>query len=171
VWVEFSAIASRSCRLNTITPAECAERLFTSPNPVSGSLPPSSPIAWVVFAHGTVFVTVPRARLPVTATPAQLVQAARETLAQYAPRAGTPSADFDATRLTAWFPDDPVWHVSFTHPEIVAIVLSDASDEDKLPLGAARAEIAGRLQCQRDLTEGTILVARAFGRRRSSTTS
>ena len=75
------------------TPEQVIEQVFTSVNPTTGSQPPPA-IAWVVFAHGTVFFTVPTDAVPVDATLAALADAGRAALKELGPvHVATPSAE------------------------------------------------------------------------------
>ena len=111
-----------------MTAADVLERVFTTANPDTGSQPPPH-MAWVVFEHGTAFFTAPTPALPIDASFDALEAAGRAALAELGPvHVGTPSADFNTARLDGWFPDDPVWFVSFDHPAIATIVTIEASE-------------------------------------------
>jgi hypothetical protein len=110
------------------TPEQVIERVFTTVNPATGSKPPPE-IAWVVFEHGTVFFATPSEALPADATTAAIEAAGRAALRELGPvHAGTPSADFNPTLLSSWYPDDKVWFVGFDHPSIVTIVTLDGTN-------------------------------------------
>jgi len=83
--------------------AEILERVFTTPNRKTGSLPPVH-TAWVVFAHGTVFYSVPSGMLPVECTFEVLAEAACSALKELGPaQAGTEWADFNPFASMAGF--------------------------------------------------------------------
>jgi hypothetical protein len=129
-------------------------RVFTSQDPVTGSKP-SAHIAWVVFAHGTVFFSKPTDTLPASSSPAQIADAGRAALGRLGPvRAGSPSGDFSPVRLDDWFPEEPVWFVRFNHPNIATVVVIDAKPVD--------AGLEARRRRQRDYDEQTITGVRAF---------
>ena len=136
------------------TPAEVIARVFTTVNPATGSKPPPE-IAWVVFAHGTVFFTAPTDALPVDATRETIEAAARAALFELGPvQVGTPSADFNPTRLTGWYPDEPVWFVGFDHPDLATIVTLAGSD--------LVAGIAARQARQQDHDDPIVVEVRSF---------
>ncbi|HTR55596.1 MAG TPA: hypothetical protein VMJ10_33195 [Kofleriaceae bacterium] len=136
------------------TAAEVLERVFTTPNPTTGSQPPPQ-IAWVVFTHGTAFFTAPNEALPATSSLADLAAAAKAALVELGPvHAGTSSADFSPTRLAGWYPDEPVWFVGFDHPAIATVVVMDTSD--------LVAGMAARSARDRDHAEQTIVCVRGF---------
>ena len=111
-----------------MTPAQILERVFTSKNPVTGSDPPPA-MAWVVFENGTCFYTAPSDALPVTATRDQIEAAGKAALRELGPvHVGSPSADFNPARLDGWFPDDPVWFVTFDHEAIATILVGEGTD-------------------------------------------
>jgi hypothetical protein len=129
-------------------------RVVTSQGPVTDSHPPAQ-IAWVVFAHGTVFFSKPTDALPASSSPAQITDAGRAALGRLGPvRAGSPSGDFRPTRLDGWFPDEPVWFVGFNHPNIATVVVIDAN-----PVAAG---LEARRRRQRDHDEQTITCVRGF---------
>ena len=137
-----------------MTPAEVIERVFTSANPTTGSQPPPA-MAWVVFAHGTAFFTAPTDDLPLDASFDELCDAARAALRDLGPvHVGTSSADFNTARLDGWFPDAPIWFVSFDHPSIATVIESDGAD---LAVG-----LIARAQRQQDHDEQTVVVVRRF---------
>jgi hypothetical protein len=134
--------------------AEVVEHVFTSDNPATGSKPPPH-MAWAVFAHGTAFVTAPTDALPVTATFDAIADAARAALRELGPvHPGTPSADFNPTRLEGWYPDEPVWYVGFDHPAIATVIVAGGGD--------LAAGLLARQNRQRDHDEQTIVIVRAF---------
>lgn len=137
----------------SLTPGEVLERVFTTANPKTGSQPPPA-IAWAVFAHGTCFVAPPSAALPATASRDALEAAALAALAELGPvHAGSPSADFRASRLDGWFAE-PVWFIGFDHPAIAAIVIGDGSD---LAMG-----LHGRSLRQADHDAPRVVLVRGF---------
>jgi hypothetical protein len=111
-----------------MTPAQILESVFTSDNPVTGSKPPPA-MAWVVFANGTCFYTAPSDTLPATASRDEIEAAGKAALRELGPvQVGSPSADFNPARLDGWFPDDPVWFVTFDHEAIATIVVGEGDD-------------------------------------------
>jgi hypothetical protein len=111
-----------------MTPAQILESVFTSDNPVTGSKPPPA-MAWVVFANGTCFYTAPSDALPATASRDEIEAAGKAALRELGPvQVGSPSADFNPARLDGWFPDDPVWFVTFDHEAIATIVVGEGDD-------------------------------------------
>ena len=136
------------------SPEQVIAQVFTTANPVTGSLPPPR-MAWVVFAHGTVFFTEPTEALPAGSSLGAIADAARAALRELGPvRVGSASADFNPTRLTGWYPDEPVWFVGFDHPGIVTIVTLDAE-----PVTAG-LDARGRRQFDHD--EQLIVLVRGF---------
>ena len=134
--------------------AEILEHVFTTPNPKTGSLPPVH-TAWVAFAHGTVFHSVPSSTLPVDCTFDVLAEAACSALKELGPaQAGTESADFTPYRLDGWFPDEPVWCVGFAHENIVTIVTMDGE-----PISVG---LSGRARRELDLAEQSVVFVRRF---------
>ena len=134
--------------------AEILEQVFTTPNPKTGSLPPEH-TAWVVFARGTVFYSAPSDRLPVDVTFDVLAEAACSALKELGPaQAGTDTADFNPHRLDGWFPEEPVWLVSFSHENIATLVTMDAE-----PIAVG---LSGRARRELDLAEQSIVLVRRF---------
>ena len=132
---------------------EILDRVFTTPNPKTGSLPPAH-TAWVVFAHWTVSYSVPSGLLPVDCTFEVLAEAACSALKELGPpHAGTESADFNPFRLDGWFPDEPVWCVGYAHENIVTIVTMDSQ-----PMTAG---LSGRARRELDLAEQSIVFVRS----------
>lgn len=108
------------------SPAEVLERIFTTRNPETGSMPPEK-IAFAVFENGTVYFSAPTVELPDGATHEMIAEEAREALTALGPVvAGTPSADFNPVRLSGWFPDEPVWFVAYDHPMVATVVVMNA---------------------------------------------
>ncbi len=137
-----------------MTPAQILEHLFTSDNPVTGSSPPPA-MAWVVFENGTCFYTAPSDELPVTATLDQIEAAGKAALRELGPvHVGTPSADFNSSLLDGWFPDEPVWFVSYDHEAIATIVVGEGTD---LSMG-----LAARSQREADHDAMVVRVVRGF---------
>lgn len=135
------------------SPADVIETLFTTENPATGSQPPAQ-IAWVVFAHGTVFFTTPTDALPLDTSFDALADAARAALHELGPVIpGTSSADFNISRLDGWYPDDPVWFVAFDHPALATIVIED----DELAAG-----LVARSLRQQDHEDRAIVLVRHF---------
>jgi hypothetical protein len=137
-----------------VTPAEIIERIFTTENPATGSRPPAQ-IAWVVFEHGTAFFTAPTDALGADASFDALADAARAALRELGPvGVGSASADFRTSRLDGWFPDAPIWFVSFDHPAIATVIESEGGD---LEIG-----LMARSLRQQDHDEPTIALVRRF---------
>lgn len=121
-----------------LTVADVITQVFTTANPTTGHAPPEH-VAWALFANETVFLTMPTEALPVDASPAALKSAAQAALLELGPpRAGTPSADFRVVRLP-WFPDDYVYMVSYSHPNIFNIIIADEETSDLVAGMTARA--------------------------------
>ncbi len=136
------------------TPAQVLESVFTSVNPVTGSHPPPA-MAWVVFANGTCFYTAPTDELPATSTRVEVEAAGKAALRELGPvHVGSPSADFNPVRLDGWFPDEPVWFVTFDHPAIATIVVHEGSD---LAIG-----LRGRSLREADHDEQRVVLVRRF---------
>ena len=136
------------------TPAEVLHKVFTSKNPTTGSAPPPH-MAWAVFANGTAFYSEPTDTLPVDAPFDAIADAGRAALRELGPViAGTPAADFNSSRLDNWFPDEPVWFVTYDHPSIITILVSDGDD--------LRAGLEGRSRRQQDHDETSIVLVRRF---------
>lgn len=126
------------------TTEEIVERIFTSPNPETGSEPPPH-IAWVSFANGSVFFTAPTDGLPMDASLEAIAEAGKAALRELGPvHVGTPSADFNPVRLDGWYPDEPVWFVGFDHPAIATVLVLDTQ-----PVTAG-LEARGRRQIDHD---------------------
>jgi len=142
------------------TPAEVIETVFTSANPETGSLPPSD-IAWAAFEHGTVFFTAPSEGLAVSASLDDVEAAARAALDDLGPvRVATPSADFTVSRLSGWYPQDPVWFIQFGSDTIATIVIEDLD-------GDLAAGLTGRAIRDRDHQAMNVVSVRNFrGERR-----
>jgi len=131
------------------------DHIFTNPNPSTKSPPPEH-VAWAIFAEGTIFYTFPNDELPVDASPERIAAAARTALQELGPvLAGTPSADFNPVLLSAWFPHEHVFFVTYDHPAIATIVLADAPEA--LPAG-----LAGRIARDADLESLELIEIRDF---------
>jgi hypothetical protein len=129
--------------------------IFTSDNPATGSKPPPQ-IAWAIFEHGTAFFSVPTDALPTTATTAAIADAARAALRELGPvHPGSPSADFNPTRLDGWYPDQPVWFVGFDHPSIATVMVADGTS---LVVG-----LLARRQRDLDHDAQNVVAVRGFG--------
>lgn len=136
------------------TPADVLHKIFTNNNPVSGSPPPPH-MAWAVFANGTAFYTEPTDALPVDASFDAIGDAGRAALRELGPViAGTAAADFTSRRLDNWFPDEPVWFITYDRPSIVTILVTPGND--------IRVGLEGRSRRQRDHDEGAIVLVRRF---------
>lgn len=121
------------------------EHVFTHQNPSTGSLPPEQ-MAWVVFEHGTAFFSAPTDELATDADVDDLVAAARIAMAELGPViAGTPAGDFNSECLSAWFPGEFVYFVSYDHPAIATVVVADEAQDD------LSAGLVGRSRREADL--------------------
>ena len=137
-----------------MTPAEIIERVFTTANPTTGSQPPPQ-MAWVIFEHGTAFFAAPSDALAADASFDTLADAATAALAELGPvHVGTSSADVNPSRLDGWFPEEPVWFVSFDHPAIATVVVVESSD--------LAAGMMARGLRQQDHDEQRIVLVRRF---------
>ena len=137
-----------------LTAEDVIARVFTTPNPETGSQPPPE-IAWVVFAQGTVFFSEPTDALPASASAAEIGEAGKAALRDLGPvQVGTSSADFRTARLDGWFPDERVWFVGFDHPNIATIVVAD--------MESMTAGFEARSLRQRDHDEQTVVCVRGF---------
>lgn len=138
--------------------ASVLEHVFTHENPETGSLPPEH-MAWVVFEHGTAFFSAPTDELPLDATPAEILAAARMAMAELGPViAGSPAGDFNPVCLDAWFPGELIYFVTYDHPAIATVVVAD--EEDELAAG-----LAGRARREADLAGLTATEIRGFNGR------
>lgn len=79
-----SAALPPMCRRPVPTPADVIEKVFTTANPDTGSLPPPE-IAWAVFEHGTVYFSAPDDDLDLTASLDDVAEAARVALRELGP--------------------------------------------------------------------------------------
>jgi len=110
------------------TPGTVLEHVFSHENPGTGSQPPEH-MAWVVFASGTAFFSEPSDELPIDALGPELVRAAKIALEELGPVIpGTPSADFNPVLLDDWFPGEFIYFVSYDHPSVATIVITDEDD-------------------------------------------
>lgn len=110
------------------TPGTVLEHVFSHENPGTGSQPPEF-MAWVVFAGGTAFFSEPSDDLPLDASNAELIRAAKIALEELGPVIpGTPSADFNPVLLDDWFPGTFIYFVSYDHPSVATIVIADEDD-------------------------------------------
>jgi hypothetical protein len=111
------------------TPSEVIEKVLTTANPETGSSPPPD-MAWAVFEHGTVFFAAPGDQLDVSASLDDVETAARAALSELGPvRVASSSADFSASRLSGWYPDDPVWFIGFDSATLATIVIEDLDSD------------------------------------------
>lgn len=137
-----------------VTPASVMEHMFTRPSPTGGAPPPE--VAWVIFDNGTVFYTGPTEALGAAATTAEIERAARDALAEIGPViAGSPSADFNVVRLEQWFPDDPVYFVTFDDPRIAAVIIDEVEAE-------VTAGLLGRAARDADRDDPQVVEVRGF---------
>lgn len=135
------------------TPADVITTIFTTENPATGSKPPPE-MAWVVFSHGTAFFTLPTDAVPLDASFDALVAAARAALSELGPViAGTPAADFNTARLEGWYPDEPVWFVSYAHSALATIIV----EPDELSAG-----LGARALRQQDHDDPQVVLVRRF---------
>jgi len=135
------------------------EHLFTNPNPSSGSAPPPH-IAWVVFAQGTVFYSLPDDALPLESTREAFVTAALAALDALGPVvAGSPSADFHPGHLSTWFPEAAIYLVNYDNPAIATVFFGEG--QSPLEVG-----LAARAQRQQDFEDREVVVVRDFHGRR-----
>jgi len=112
-------------------------------------------MAWAVFEHGTAFFTTPTQMLPIDSTFEAIAEAARAALRTLGPvTVGTESADFSAIRMSSWYPEEPLWMVSFATPDIATIVSNDGSD--------LTAGLDGRQRRQQDHDEQKLVIVRRF---------
>ena len=112
-------------------------------------------MAWVVFAHGTVFYSMPDDRVPVDATFDMLAKEACSALKQLGPaHVGTESADFNPHRLEDWFPDEPVWWVAFDHDNVATLLTMQAE--------AIAVGLSARARRDLDVAEQSIVCIRSF---------
>ncbi len=110
------------------TPGTVLEHVFSHENPGTGSQPPEF-MAWVVFAGGTAFFSEPSDDLPLDASNAELIRAAKIALEELGPVIpGTPSADFNPVLLDDWFPGTFIYFVSYDHPSVATIMIADEDD-------------------------------------------
>lgn len=136
------------------TPASTIEHMFTTTSP-SGSEPPD-PLAWAVLEHGTVFYSQPSESLPLGATLEAVERAARAALSELGPVVpATPRGDFQVARLDGWFPDDPVFFVTFEHPAIATVIIEEVQ-------GDMGAGLLGRVARQRDHDAPRFVMVRNF---------
>lgn len=139
-----------------LTPADVIEKVFTSPNPDTGSLPPPD-MAWAVFEHGTVFFTAPGEELAVSAGLDDVAAAAVAALRELGPvLPGSPAADFSPSRLAGWYPEDPVWFVGFDSASLATVVIGDFDTD-------LAAGLTGRANRARDHESMRLVVVRDFG--------
>jgi hypothetical protein len=113
-------------------------------------------MAWAVFEHGTVFFTAPDDALVVSASLDDVETAAREALHALGPvRAGSASADFTASRLSGWYPHDPVWFIGFGTRTLATIVIDDFDSD-------LTAGLTGRAIRDEDLCTMRLVMVRNF---------
>jgi hypothetical protein len=144
-----------------ITPTEVIERILTTANPDTGSLPPEA--AWAVFEHGTVFFSAPEDGLTEEASLDDVAEAAHAALRELGPvLPASASADFSVSRLSGWYPDDPVWFITFDSDTIATIVIEEAPND-------LVAGLSGRVIRDRDHEAPQLVAVRNFrGEQRSA---
>ena len=142
------------------TPADVIEQVFTTANPETGSSPPPE-MAWAVFEHGTAFFTTPNDELDASASLDDVAAAARAALSELGPvRVASSSADFSVSRLSGWYPDDPVWFIGFDSETLATIVVEEFD-------GDLAAGLTGRGLRDRDHEAMRLVAVRNFrGERR-----
>ncbi len=143
-----------------VTPAEVVELVFTTANPETGGPPPPE-IAWAVFEHGTAYFTVPGPELGRDASTGAIADAARAALQELGPvRAGTSAADFNVVRLSGWYPDVPVWFVTYHSPSLATVLVDDFTSD-------LAAGMTGRIHRDRDHDSMRIVAVRNFADQRA----
>lgn len=137
------------------TPAEVIEKVFTTANPDTDSLPPPE-MAWAVFEHGTVFFAAPGEALDASASLDDVAEAARAALGELGPVVPASSAaDFTVSRLSGWFPDDPVWFVGFDSATLATVLIEDFDND-------LAAGLTGRVIRDRDHESRQLVTVRNF---------
>lgn len=127
--------------------------MFTRPSP-SGSPPP--PVCWVVFEYGTIFYAGLTGELAADASLDEIRGAAIDALVELGPVvAGGPAGDFSVARLDEWFPDEPVYFVTFDDPRVAAVVIDDVDSE-------LAAGLLGRAAREDDLESQAVVEVRGF---------
>lgn len=135
--------------------ASVIEHVFTHVNPTTGSEPPKH-MAWVIFEHGTTFYTTPTEKLPVDSSLDVLVEAAKQSLMELgAIQPGSSSGDFKTAHLKGWFPSEFVYFVTYDHPAVISVVISEEKDD-------LNAGLDGRARRATDHDSMNISVARDF---------
>jgi len=129
------------------TPLEVVETVFTSPNPETGSEPPPE-VAWALFKNGTAYVAVPDEELDATASVEQVADAARAALQAHQ------SGDFTVSRISGWYPDDPVWLI-WLDDGLFAVVIEDYPHE-------ITAGVVGRAARELDSASPELVYVRNF---------
>jgi hypothetical protein len=136
--------------------SEVIEKIFTTPNTETGSLPPEK-IAWVLFQNGTVFLTAPNDYITENWTFEELATEAKQCLTEFGlPLAGTPSADFAVSQLTAWYPNDYVYVITYEHPNIFNFGIYEQEETDIM------VGLTGRNKRGQDTEELKIIAIRNF---------
>lgn len=120
--------------MKELTVQDVMECVFTSENPETGSLPPEE-AAWVIFENNTVFFMTPTSDEANGLTFEELGKKACKVLEDFGPAiAGTPLADFEVNGLDAWYPDEYVYMVTYTHSNIFSIYITE-KEEDEYTIG------------------------------------
>jgi hypothetical protein len=110
-------------------------------------------MVWAVFEHGTVFFTAPDDGLDVSASLDDVAEAARGALGGLGPVVpGMPTADFTASRLSGWYPDDSVWFIGFDSRTLATIVVEDFDNDVAAGLTRRRRGSGSRPCAMRALT-------------------
>lgn len=108
---------------------EIVEYTYTSENPETGSKPPEH-FAWVMFEHGTIFLTFPNENTPQDATPTLLAEVALQELKALGyPMGGTPSGDFNVSRLP-WFADSYTYTITYNSGHIFNVQEYEEETQD-----------------------------------------
>ncbi|MCP4129405.1 MAG: hypothetical protein GY754_00175 [bacterium] len=140
---------------NKKTEASIIEYLYTNENPETGAAPPEH-MAWVVFKNGTVYLSAPCDELPVDSSLETIALKAKEALNELGPVVpGAASADFNVSLLDGWFPEDSIYLVTYTHPNIASIIIGEEDEETV-------AGMEGRSRRDMDLENTEIIVVRGF---------
>lgn len=94
---------------------------------------------WVVYENGTVVYH----EKSMVDEKQELIRLSNEAMS-IPVVAATPSADFSVNRLNVYYPDEPIYAVTYSYPENMATIIRDGS-ENELIIG-----LAGREQRRED---------------------